>query len=230
MLKQLKWKSLLMAAGMIGAGVLLMMFPKLSASVICGIIGTGMIVFGVINIVSYFMLDLKDTLYRNEFMIGILSMVFGAVVLLKQSLIIELVPFFLGLIIIASGMAKLQKSLVAYRIKYDKSMTYMILGLISIIVGIVVMFFMPGQTASDVLFITIGAGLVFCGASDLFVILFLANRFNTFMKEFEENGEPVIADEPAVNEPGADEIIEGEFIEKEPAEEKPAEEAPGAQE
>ena len=214
MLKQLKWRSLLLSAALIGAGVLLIIFPKLSASVICSVIGIGAIAFGLVNVASYFLLDLKDTLYRNEFMIGVTSVIAGILIMTKQSLLIDLVPILLGLVIVASGLVKLQQSVVAYRIGYQKSLLYLILAAISVVLGLVVMFLMPGKTAADILFITIGCGLVYCGASDLFVTLFLASRFNAFLKEY-ENGGPVTAEEDTDD----DNVIEGEFIEVEKKEE-----------
>ena len=220
MLKQLKWSSLLLSAGMIVAGVLLIVYPKLSASVICSVLGIGAIAFGLVNTASYFLLDLKDTLYRNEFMIGLTAVIAGTVILTKQSLLIELVPFMLGLVIVASGMVKLQQSLVAYRIGYSKSLLYLILALISIVLGLVVMFLMPGRTAADILFGTIGGGLVFCGASDLFVTLFLASRFTAFLKEYERTGgKPQVTAKPQED----DNVIEGEFVEVETKEEAPQE-------
>ncbi|MBR3358792.1 MAG: DUF308 domain-containing protein [Solobacterium sp.] len=213
MLKQLKWRSLLLSAALIVAGVLLIVFPKLSASVICSVIGIGAIAFGIVNVVSYFLLDLKDTLYRNEFMIGVTSIISGLLIMNKQSLLIDLVPILLGLVIVASGLVKLQQSVVAYRIGYQKSLLYLILAAISVVLGLVVMFLMPGKTAADILFITIGCGLVYCGASDLFVTLFLANRFNAFLKEY-ENGGTVTAEADT-----DDDVIEGEFIEVEKKEE-----------
>ena len=220
--KQLKWKSLLLSLGLLAVGVFLILYPRISASIICSVIGIGAIAYGIINIISYFMLDLKDTLYRNEFMIGLLAVFFGIVVLTKQELLTELVPVLLGLAIIASGITKIQKSVVALRIKYDKWLTYLILGAVSILFGAVVMFYMPGRTAVDTLFISIGAGLVFCGISDLFVTLFLAGKLSSFIKQYEEaeNGE-VSVDKEIVEEmmketEEENDIIEGEFIEKEP--------------
>ena len=145
MLKQLKWRSLLLSAALIVAGVLLIVFPKLSASVICSVIGIGAIAFGIVNVVSYFLLDLKDTLYRNEFMIGVTSIISGLLIMNKQSLLIDLVPILLGLVIVASGLVKLQQSVVAYRIGYQKSLLYLILAAISVVLGLVVMFLMPGR-------------------------------------------------------------------------------------
>ncbi|MCH3960721.1 MAG: DUF308 domain-containing protein [Solobacterium sp.] len=184
MLKQVKWSSVLSSAAFIIVGVLMIIYPNVSASVVAYIIGIGFAVFGVVNIAAYFMLDIQDTLYRNDFVIGLMALIFGIAVILKQDMIANLIPLILGLIIMSSGFAKLQRAIISKRIGYSDSRIYIILALISIIFGIVVMFFLNGESMASILFIVIGAGLIYCGASDLFANFFLASKFNQFVKQY----------------------------------------------
>lgn len=195
MLKQLKWSSVLVALGYIVAGILLIVFPDVSADVISWIIGIAAIAIGIVELITYFLLDVTTALYHNEFVIGVLFIVFGLIVLMKRELIMNLVPIILGLIIIGSGILKVQNAVIAKRIHYDRSSLYLILGVIGIVFGIVIMFFMSGKTAQDILFITIGVALIYDGASDLFATLFLANKFAKIQKEFvaAQNGDVIDA-------------------------------------
>lgn len=185
MLKELKWSAILTSVGYIAAGVVLVLYPELSANVICYVFGIASCVFGVVSLTTYFLLNIKDSLFRNEFVIGIMAIIAGILMITKRDLLLELVPIFLGLVIITSGFTKLQRAVVAYRIGYDKALVYSLLALISIVFGIVIMFVLSGRQAQDVLFITIGAGLIYCGLSDLIITLFLARKFHQFVTAFE---------------------------------------------
>lgn len=173
-------------------GVLLIIFPDISGKVISYVLGGSAVVYGIVNLTIYFLLNVKDSLYRNEFIIGIASIVFGLLVILKSDIIVSLVPLLLGLIIMISGFINLQKGVVAYRIGYNRSMVYVLISAVSIIFGIAIMFFLSGKTATDVLFMVIGSGLVYSGGSDLIATLVLANKMNAFIKAFEQSGPTVI--------------------------------------
>lgn len=185
MLKQVKWSSVLSSAAFIIVGVLMIIYPNVSASVVAYIIGIGFTVFGIVNIAAYFMLDIQDTLYRNDFVIGLMALIFGIAVIMKQDMIANLIPLILGLVIMSSGFAKLQRAIISKRIGYSDSRIYIILALISIVFGIVVMFFLNGESMASILFIVIGAGLIYCGVSDLFANFFLASKFNQFVKQYQ---------------------------------------------
>lgn len=204
MLKQLKWSNILTSIVYIVIGILLILYPDISANVISYIIGAGLCVFGAANLISYFMTDVRDSLYNNSFTLGLMTVVFGIAVIAKKDLIADLIPIILGLIIITSGLMKVQRSVVAGRIHYSASVYYAILGVISIVFGIVIMFFLSGQAASNILFIVIGCGLVYSGASDLFIQLFLAKKFNDFIRMFEDaikKKDANIIDAEAVEQP-----------------------------
>lgn len=224
MLKQIKWSNVLMSLAYVVAGVLLILYPDVSATAISYIIGCTLIAYGVICIIAYFMMDVRDTLYNNEFVVGMMTIVFGAAVIIKKELIMDLIPFILGLIIVTSGLIKLHRAIVASRIKYNASMAYAILGVISVILGIVVMFFLSGQTTQKILFIVIGCGLVYSGLSDLFVQFFLASKFNSFIKAFEEavkKSNENVVDVPAVEKPIEETKEEPKQEEEKPSEDKP---------
>lgn len=204
MLKQIKWSNVLMSLAYVVAGVLLVLYPDVSAKAISYIIGCILIGYGVLSIIAYFMMDVRDTLYNNEFIIGMMAIVFGAAIIIKKELIMDLIPFILGLIIVTSGLVKLHRAIVASRIKYNASMTYAILGIVSVILGVIVMFFLGGQTTQKIIFIVIGCGLIYSGLSDLFVQFFLASKFNAFIKTFEEATKKMnekVVDVEAVEQP-----------------------------
>ena len=107
----------------------------------------------------------------------------------------------LGLLNLMSGLVKIQNAIVAKRIHYTASMSYLILGVICIVLGAIVMFGLSGQTAARTLFTIIGIFLIFAGASDLYVTLFLSGRYRKFMKDYQDT----VIDAKTENEHEADE-------------------------
>lgn len=187
MLKNLKSWSILSAIVMIAVGLILMIFPGVSLNVVCTVLGIAFIAWGAIRILSYFMLSIEEFMYRSDMIAGLLFILGGVVMLARQNLMLDIIPILLGLVIVISGIAKLQNAVIAKRIGYDGATMYMILALISIIFGFVIMFFLSGTIAAKTLFVLIGAGLVYSGGSDLYVTLFISNKYNKFMKEFEKD-------------------------------------------
>ncbi len=187
MLKQLKWSSILTSIAFIIVGLLLVVFPDVSASVLATILGLGVILYGIINFVTYFLLDVRDSLYRNEFLVGIVCFIIGGLIIFKKEWLMSLVPIIFGLAIMISGFVKLQKAVVAMRIGFHSYIGYLLMAIISIVLGFIIMFFMGGDTAANILFITIGIGLMFSGISDLISTCVLAGKMNAFIDQFKED-------------------------------------------
>ncbi len=198
MLKHMKWSAIFSSIAMLVAGIILVIFPETSASIICTVIGVCAIVVGLGYVISYFTLETREILYRNDLVTGILIVMIGLLALFKQDVIANMIPMILGLVIVVSGLAKLQNAAVARKIGYEGAGAYTILSIISIVVGLVIMFFLSGSTAMKTLFTIIGIGLIYSGASDLYVTLFLSGKYHKFMKAFEERNR--VIDVEAENE------------------------------
>ena len=186
MFRNLKSWSVLSAITMIAIGLVLMIFPGVSLNVVCTVMGIAFIAWGAIRILSYFMLSIEEFMYRSDMIAGLLFILGGILMLVRQNIVLDIIPILLGLVIVISGITKLQNAVIAKRIGYDGATLYMILALISIVFGFVIMFFLSGTLAAKTLFVLIGAGLVYSGGSDLYVTLFISNKYNKFMKEFEK--------------------------------------------
>ncbi len=186
MFRNLKSWSVLSAITMIAIGLILMIFPGVSLNVVCTVMGIAFIAWGAIRILSYFLLSIEEFMYRSDMIAGLLFILGGILMLVRQNIVLDIIPILLGLVIVISGITKLQNAVIAKRIGYDGATLYMILALISIVFGFVIMFFLSGTLAAKTLFVLIGAGLVYSGGSDLYVTLFISNKYNKFMKEFEK--------------------------------------------
>ena len=194
MLKQIKWRSILVGIGYILAGLLLIVYPESSRDLIAYVLGIALVVYGIVSLTTYFVINVKESLRRNEFSIGIMAIFAGLIIIFKQQILLDIIPILLGLVIVADGFGKLQNAVVAKRIGSSQYATYIVLAAVSIVLGFVIMFFLTGADLQKILFVVIGVSLVYCGISDIFVVLFIADKFHKFLKSFEANGKIIDAE------------------------------------
>ena len=184
MLKRMKWMSLIMALLYILFGIVLLLYPGQMADMICDLFGVALVAYGIINIVTYFMIDIRESLYRNDFAAGVIKILVGVMVIYYKETFQELMPFLLGLAIITSGVYKLQDGIDAARIGYSQGWLYILMAAVSIILGFVIMFNIV--QAKDVMLQAAGAALVYCGVTDLYSTLYLSGKIDKFMRDIEQ--------------------------------------------
>lgn len=183
-LKHFKWQSMIAAVLYLIVGLLLLFYPQSIADLICNLVGVGMIVYGAVLIISYFMMDLQDSLFRNDFVFGIVWILLGILVIKEKSVFQAMIPFIMGIMIISSGFLKLQDGIDAIRMGYPKSWVYLIMAAISIVLGLVILFNLI--SANALLYQIIGAGLVYCGISDLYFTITLSSKIKKFVGKAEQ--------------------------------------------
>ncbi len=112
-MKELKWSAIWEGIILLVLGILLVCFPKASASVVCTLIGIGCLIGGVVCIINYCMIDVRDIFYRNDLVMGIFLILFGLLALYKKNVLAEILPIIFGLVILISGLVKVQSASVA---------------------------------------------------------------------------------------------------------------------
>ena len=113
-------KSAFIAAGIyVILGFVMVFFPETTMKTFCLVLGTIGVVLGMVNLVSYFSRDVMDSVYKYDFAGGIIMILAGIAFIVKMDRIIELIPMILGVLIIASGLIKLQHSIDLKRIDFN---------------------------------------------------------------------------------------------------------------
>lgn len=175
-INELKKGVILRSLVMIAAGITLLLYPEMTSNTIAYIIAIVFVIIGIINIVGYFKSSTKteDGLksYSSGLIIGILCIVFAA---LMSRILISIIPVVLGLIVLVSGLMKLQQAVEIIRAGYNGWMGIMIMAVITILVGALAVF-NPFKTINLLLRI-IGAGLLFGGITDLISTGYMSKKF-----------------------------------------------------
>jgi len=181
LLKQIKWDAILISVLYIVLGIVCIVIPETMVRTLGYLIGALLIIAGAVSMICYLLREAHQNYYRNDFVYGLVSIAIGIIVLYKVDWLIELVPVILGVLVLASGCSKLQDVIDMKRMEYGNWAAMLFLAVINVIFG-VVLIFNPFETAV-VLFQLVGAGLIFSGATDCFVVLFFAGK----IKKYYEN-------------------------------------------
>ncbi|MCF0115873.1 MAG: DUF308 domain-containing protein [Erysipelotrichaceae bacterium] len=193
-IKAFKWQQIFISLLTVLAGGLLYVTTQDVATVSIQIISIGLIVFGIFTIIRYFFLDIRVTLYRNDFIFGLMFILFGAMVMVNKEYFMTLVPMMLGAIVVLSGISKIQDAIDSFRMGYPKFSFYILLSLLSLIIGLYAIFNPKDLvigTFSLPLYQLLGIGLIYSGICDLISSLYLSKLFNDYLDDinYEEEEE-----------------------------------------
>lgn len=179
-LKEMKLQSLITAALFVILGIILIIYPETTAQTLCYVVGIAGVVIGIFTVLAYLFRDVQKNYYRNDFIIGTVEVFLGAFVLYKAELIIELIPFILGILVVFSGLSKLQNCIDIRRMNQGNGLAFFIVAMLNIICGVVIVV-VPFETVK-VLFFVIAGGLLFSGITDTVATIYMAKKIKGFLE------------------------------------------------
>lgn len=178
--KGMKWQSMLTAALFVIMGIVLIIYPETTAETICYVVGIAGVVIGIFTVLAYVFRDVQKNYYRNDFVIGMMEVLLGAFILYKADLIIELIPCVLGMLVVFSGIGKLQNCIDLRQMQCGKDLVFFVMALVNMIFGILLV--IDPFDDIEILYISIGAGLLVSGVTDAFATLYMAKKMRDYMK------------------------------------------------
>lgn len=182
-LKEMKWDALLQGVLYVLLGMVALLIPETMQRTLGYIIGIVLIVAGAISMVCYLLREPHQNYYRNDFVYGLVSIAIGCVVLYKVELIVALIPFILGILVLASGCGKLQDVIDMKRLNYGNWIAMLVLASVNVIFGVVLI--CNPFKAAVLLFRIIGVGLIFSGLTDCATTIYFAGQIGKYLKEHE---------------------------------------------
>lgn len=182
-LKEIKWDALLQGVLYVLLGMAALLIPETMQRTLGYIIGVVLIVAGAISMICYLLREPHQNYYRNDFVHGLVSISIGCVVLYKVELIVALIPFILGLLVLASGCGKLQDVIDMKRLNYGNWIAMLVLASVNVIFGVVLI--CNPFKAAVFLFRIIGVGLIFSGVTDCATTIYFAGKIGKYLKEHE---------------------------------------------
>lgn len=180
-LKKIKWDMLTTSIACTTLGLILIIFPSVVNQIITYLLASAMFILSAFQFYNYFKQSAENTIYGNSLVFAASTLILGIIILAKKTLIISLVPIFLGIIILISGVKKLQNAIDLLRLKTDGWLAVIIMSAINIAFGIIMVVY--SFESATIITILIGVGLMFSGLTDIFTVVWVPLRIKKLLKD-----------------------------------------------
>jgi len=137
--KKMQGSYIVMAVAYVVFGLSLLVKPELSTTVICYAIGAVCVIYAVANLIKYFTGSMNRMYIEPDFVLSVIICVFGIVTIVRPAVIISILPFIVGIVLVFSGLIKVQDGINLKRFNYDRWFLVLGFAVISVILGIVVL-------------------------------------------------------------------------------------------
>ena len=182
-LKRIKINAIISAALYVVIGLVLLLRPELSTSVLCTALGIVLILRGASDILD-FVFHRDGSLYYSLHLIGgIVIAAVGVWLVTKPSLIAVLVPRVIGLLILFHGCSNLGDTLKLRKNKSSQSLAALILSGITLALGVLLVV-NPFAAFATVVRV-IGAVLIYDGISDIWITAEVSRAVKLAEKELQ---------------------------------------------
>ena len=126
--------SIVLSVLMFILGLIFMIYPSVSFSVVTYIIAIFLILNGL-----YFIIEKETSLFFSSFLtLGIIELLLGVVMLLNPDIMKTLFPIVAGIVMVTKATLDLRLSLLLKKYEYDTWLSIFICSLIAIISGIII--------------------------------------------------------------------------------------------
>ncbi len=133
-INKLSWTVVLgLGVGLLILGILMMVYPEPTLTIVIWLIGTVALFFGIFAVISYFTAKAEEK-NLGWLMLGLVGIAFGITILVYPDMTVKFLMFLWGLWLIITGIVMLFAGLMAKDMK-DTRWLMVIGGLLSLIVG-----------------------------------------------------------------------------------------------
>ena len=178
--KKLKWNLILMSVLYLGLGIFLLMVPGVALNVVCYALGGVVLVCAVVQLVRYFMVERGIFQSQLTLISGLVCLGLGAFLILRSDIVVRILPIVFGLFVIFDSLGRIQNALELRRCEYGSWKGFLLLALLSVVLGVVMIVDPFG--AMETLVMAIGIILIVEGALNLLSALYTAIAVKRFFK------------------------------------------------
>ncbi|MDD6202126.1 MAG: DUF308 domain-containing protein [Lachnospiraceae bacterium] len=202
--RELKASFLVSSCFSLALGIALLIWPGISAKVLCITLGTMLAIAGIVSVIV-FLVTHDGTIYsRMNLTGGIVFLVIGMFIILQPEIVMTIIPIIIGIFIMVHGLYNFKQTVDLGKYRYDKWYFALILSILTIGLGIVVII-NPFETA-EALMMMAGAALVFDGVSDIWIL----SRIFVFTRKAKKELKKQIEEAEALIDESPQEVFEDE--------------------
>ena len=104
----------IMSAVFCAVGILLILFPQMSAYTLCRMLGAILVLYGIIKMIGYFSKDLYRLAFQYDLAFGMLIMLIGLILAAVPGRVMPFLFIVFGILILTDGLFKIQIAPVSY--------------------------------------------------------------------------------------------------------------------
>ena len=170
MAKKLKWNLILMSLLYLALGIFLLMVPGTALNVVCYALGGVVLACAAVQLVRYFVVERGVFQSQLTLISGLVCLALGAFLIIRSDVVVRVLPIVFGLFVIFDSLGRIQNALELRRCGYPSWKIFLLLAVLSVVLGIV-MVVDPFGTM-ETLVMAIGLILILEGALNLLSALY----------------------------------------------------------
>lgn len=174
---KLKWEKLVTAIVAIVLGIVFVADPNGSGDAVCKVAGVAMIVLAAAMLIRYFT---AAQLFPENLIFSAVLLLLGIFFIAKSGVVMTVLGLFFGIFLVIDGASKVRDGIDAAKAKIQGWWIWFLLALLTIVLGVLVMF---GESVMTLL----GVSLIVDGVSDIVTTLWLSAGVRKVKKEIEKD-------------------------------------------
>lgn len=174
---KLKWEKLVTAIVAIVLGIVFVADPNGSGDAVCKVAGVAMIVLAAAMLIRYFT---SAQLFPENLIFSAVLLLLGIFFIARSGVVMTVLGLFFGIFLVIDGASKIRDGIDAAKAKIQGCWIWFLLALLTIVLGVLVMF---GESVMMLL----GVSLIVDGVSDIVTTLWLSAGVRKVKKEIEKD-------------------------------------------
>ena len=180
MVKKLKWNLVIMSLLYVGLGIFLVMKPGTALNIVCYALGGVVLACAAVQLIRYFVAERGVFQSQLTLISGLVCLALGVFLLLRSDIVVKILPIVFGLFVIFDAIGRVQNALDLRRCGYDSWKGFLLLPVLSVVLGVVLVINPFG--AMETLVMAIGIILIVEGAINLLSALYTVLAVRRFAK------------------------------------------------
>ena len=178
--KKLKWNLILMSILYLALGIFLLLVPGTALNIVCYALGGVVLACAAVQLIRYFAVERGVFQSQLTLISGLVCLGLGAFLIIRSDIVVRILPIVFGLFVIFDSLGRIQNALELRRCEYSSWKGFLLLAVLSVVLGII-MILDPFGTM-ETLVMAIGIILIIEGALNLISALYTVIAVKRFLK------------------------------------------------
>ena len=172
-LKKSAWFAVAESLAIIIFGILMIVWPDITVTVIANILGAIFIVSGIYQIVNYFVVKRQNDFFNNGLLVGVISLLIGIAAIVIGENIANVFRIIIGIWMIYESLVRVNTAIKLHSVGVNVWRYVLAIALVMLALGLFVVF------NTDALFQLIGWVMVFAGVVGIVGDVMFIQQINT---------------------------------------------------